>query len=177
MPDNLAGAEFPSIESRLADLLAAGGQPGTFLDGLAELYRERVGWMLLTLLVFDVRNRLGRRIYTTDPVNYPTSQAKPMMESDWSERVLTRGETFVANTCEEFRPHFVDWEKLRGLGMESAVNYPIIVDRVALGTVNLTAQRGFYTPERVAAGRALSPLAALGFLLIERSSGGMADKQ
>lgn len=153
-------------ETGLADLLAARGQPSVFLDSLAALYKARVGWDMLTMLVFDLKRRVGRRVYTTDAVNYPVSVDKPMSKSDWSERVLKRHEIFVANRHEEFKAHFVDWEKLRGLGMESAVNYPIVVDGAALGTVNLTAGAGFYSADRVEAGKELRPFAALGFLLL-----------
>jgi hypothetical protein len=164
-------APVPS-EATLAGLLAAPGQPSVFLDGLAALYKARVGWNMLTLLVFDLKRRVGRRVYTTDAANYPVSAEKPMANSDWSERVLNRHEIFVANRHEEFKPHFVDWEKLRGLGMESAVNYPIVVDGAALGTVNLTAGAGFYSPDRVEAGKALAPLAALAFFLLARNDPG-----
>jgi hypothetical protein len=157
-------------ETDLADLLAAPGQPAIFLDGLAALYRARVGWDMLTLLVFNRERRVGRRVYTTDAAHYPVGAEKPMAESDWSERVLGRHEIFVANRHEEFKAHFVDWEQLRAMGMEAAVNYPIIVDGVALGTVNLTAGARYYAPERVAAGKALAPMAALGFLLIARTA-------
>ncbi len=168
----MSGADSMMTDARLAQALAAAGQPRPFLDTLAEAYRERSGWTMLTLLVFDRAERLAHRVYTTDPVNYPTSAAKPVAVSDWVERVLDRGETFVANTHEEFRPHYVDWEKLRDLGIGSAVNYPVMVNGAVLGTVNLTAGPGFYTPPRVAAGHALTPYAALGFLLIARTTQG-----
>jgi hypothetical protein len=158
-----------SSESGLADLLTAPGQPLVFLDGLAALYKARVGWDMLTMLVFDLKRRVGRRVYTTDAVNYPVSVDKPMAKSDWSERVLGRHEIFVANRHEEFKAHFVDWEKLRALGMESAVNYPIVVDGAVLGTINLTAGVGFFSADRVEAGKELRPFAALGFLLLARS--------
>lgn len=158
----------------IAALLAKKGQPGPFLRGLAELYRERVGWKMLTLMTFDVTRGMARRIFTTDEKNYPTSAEKPMADSDWGEMVLKRGEIFVANRYEEFKPHYVDWEKLRGLGLESAVNFPAIVDGETLGTVNLTAGPGFYTKDRIEAGRGLAPLAVLGFLLISRTAAGAA---
>jgi hypothetical protein len=157
-----------SNELDLSEHLTAKGQPAPFLEGLAEAYRTRVGWTMLTLLVFDQKRRVGRRVFTTDPVNYPVSSEKPMAESDWGDRVLKRREVFVANRPEEFKPHFVDWEKLVGMGMLSALNYPIVVDGEVLGTVNLTAGANFYSADRVEAGKALNPLAALGFLLIER---------
>ncbi len=160
--------DLAPVGLRLAERLADKHQPAAYLDALAEAYRERAGWTMLTLLVFDEKRRVGRRVYTTDAINYPTSSEKPMADSDWGERVLKRREIFVANRHEEFKPHFIDWEKLVGMGMESAVNYPVVVGGAVIGTVNLTAGPNFYTTARVEAGKALTPLAALGFLLIER---------
>ena len=154
--------------------LAASDQPGRYLDALAACYRAEAGFAMLTLLVFDRARRLARRVYTTDPLNYPTGTDKQVAASDWVDRVLDRAEVFVANHHQEFRPHYVDWEKLRDLGMESAVNYPVVVGGAVLGTVNLTAGPAFYTPPRVAAGLALTPLAALSFLLLERTGHGAA---
>jgi hypothetical protein len=159
-----------AIEPDLSGLLAAKGQPNAYLEGLAEAYRATAGWSMLTLLVFDEKRRVGRRIFTTDPVNYPVSSEKAMAESDWGDRVLKRHEVFVANRPEDFKPHYIDWEKLVGMGLLSALNYPIVVDSAVLGTVNLMAGSNYYSPPRVEAGRRLAPLAALGFLLIERSA-------
>jgi hypothetical protein len=159
-----------SIESDLAGSLAAKGQPRRYLEGLAEAYRATAGWSMLTLLVFDEKRRVGRRIFTTDPVNYPVSTEKAMAESDWGDRVLKRHEVFVANRPEDFKPHYIDWEKLVGMGLLSALNYPVVVDGEVLGTVNLMAGSSYYSPQRVEAGRRLAPLAALGFMLIERSA-------
>ncbi len=171
----MAGPEMPRTTSKIsrdgqfAERLAMGGQPQAYLDWLATLYKRRVGWKMLTLMTFDPKRRLARRVYTTDEENYPVSADKPMTDSDWGDLVLKGREVFVARRHEEFKPHFVDWEKLRALGMEAAVNFPIVLDDAVLGTVNLTAGRGFYTAARVAAGKRLAPFAALGFLLIERA--------
>ncbi len=158
------------IDSDLAAALADTDQPRRYLDALTECYRAAVGFDLLTLLVFDRARRLAHRVHTTDPHHYPTSDAKPVSDTDWVDRVLDRGEVFVANHHQEFRPHYVDWEKLRDLGMDSAINYPVVVGGAVLGTVNLIAGADFYTPARVAAGRALAPLAAIAFLLLDRAA-------
>ena len=49
-----------------------------------------------------------------------------------------------------------------------------MVNGETLGTVNLTAGPGFYTKERIEAGKGLAPLAVLGFLLIGRVAAGAA---
>jgi GAF domain-containing protein len=155
------------IENGPLGFLRAVHQPTAYLDELAALYRAQAGWQMLTLMTFDSKRMLASRIYSSDPVLYPVGGLKPIPPSGWVEQVLQRGEIFVANTVDAFRPHFVDWEKLRDLGLESAVNFPAFVNGKVVGTVNVTAEAGFYSPERIAAGAALAPLAAVGFLLCE----------
>ncbi len=145
--------------------LHADHQPVAYLDKLAALYRAQAGWKMMTLMTFDRATMLASRVYTSDPVQYPAGGVKPILPSGWVEQVLQRGEIFVANDAETFRPHYIDWEKLQGLGLESAVNFPAIVNGKVIGTVNLTAEAGFYSPARIAAGIALAPLASVGFLL------------
>jgi GAF domain-containing protein len=155
------------IENDPLAYLHAGHQPTAYLNELAALYRAQAGWQMLTLMTFDRKQMLASRIYSSDPALYPVGGLKPIPPSGWVEQVLQHGEIFVANDAQAFRPHYVDWEKLRDLGMESAVNFPATVNGDVIGTVNLTAGAGFYTPARVAAGAALAPLAAVGFLLCE----------
>ena len=157
------------IEQDLSALLAAKGPPDAFIAGLAQMFKERVGWKMLTLTTYSLKLNTVRRVFTTDAVDYPVYAQKPLTESDWADLVIARGQLFVAGRREDYKAHYVDWEKLYGLGLESAVNFPAVVAGETIGTVNLLeTERDFYTPERVAAGRALVPMAVLAFLLISR---------
>ncbi len=158
------------LEASLIERLGAPGQPASYLDGLVELYQRDVGWKMLTLMTFDDVGAVASRVYTTDPANYPVSGRKAMTGNGWTEQVLHRQEVFVANTHEEFRPHYTDWEKLRDLGYGAAVNFPVVVDGHTVGTVNLVAEAGFYAPQRVQAGVKLTPMAAVGFLLLAQQA-------
>lgn len=160
-------------EQSLTALLAAPGPPDAFIAGLAQLFKERVGWQMFTLTTYNLKRNMVRRVFTTDPAHYPASAEKPLTDSDWTDLVLKRGQLFVAKKWEDFQPHYVDWEKLRALKLESALNYPAVVAGESIGTVNLLERENdFYTPERVAAGLPLVPLAALAFLLIARAESG-----
>lgn len=151
----------------VAGALRGSGQPDAVFAVLERLYRQRVGFKMLTFMTTDREARIGRRVFTTSPETHPVGADKPVTESDWIEMVLDRQEIFVANSVEDFRPHYVDWEFLREMGIGSAINYPIVVNGTTIGAVNLTAEPGYYTPERVAAGEPLSGLSALAFLLLD----------
>ena len=162
-----------TIEQNLPALLAAEGPPDKFIAALAQLFKDRVGWKMLTFTTYSLKQNTVRRVFTTDAVHYPVDAQKPLTESDWADLVITRGQIFVAAKREDYKAHYVDWEKLYALKLESAVNFPIVVAGETIGTVNLLEHEpDFYTPERVSAGRVLEPLAALAFLLITRAEAG-----
>lgn len=153
---------------RISEALRQPNQPEPVLDVLQSLYQERVGFKMLTIIKANLAQRVGRRIFTTNPHTHPVGRDKPITDSNWADHVLIGQELFVANSVEEFRPHYTDWEMLQAMGIGSAINYPVVVDGITVGTVNLTAEPDFYTPERVAAGKALSGLAAIAFLLLQQ---------
>ena len=59
---------------------------------------------------------------------------------------------------------FPDFELIRSLGCESALNLPVVVAGRVIGTVNLLHEEGYYTDERVAAAANLLPYATIAFL-------------
>lgn len=162
-PDSIGQAYI-----KVAEALRQEGQPAPVFAALESLYRERVGFKMLTILRSDRAARVGRRFFTTSPETHPVGADKPVTDSNWVEMVLDRQQLFVANTVEEFRPHYTDWELLQSMGIGSAVNYPVVINGVTVGAVNLTAEEGFYTPERVAAGEPLTGLAAIAFMLLDQ---------
>ncbi|WP_307742824.1 M24 family metallopeptidase [Gemmobacter fulvus] len=109
------------------------------------------GARLFTVTVQDNRAGLARRAYTSHPVEYPTSVAKPLQQDAWSRQVLVEGRTFVANTTPEFAVHFFDHAQINALGCESAVNIPLIAAGEVLGTINILDVEHHFTPARVAA--------------------------
>lgn len=71
-----------------------------------------------------------------------------MGNSAWTEQVIGRGETFVANTTAEFSPYFSDHALINELGCEAAINIPIIQEKQVVATVNILDAAQHFTPER-----------------------------
>ncbi|MEZ5667174.1 MAG: ATP-binding cassette domain-containing protein [Alphaproteobacteria bacterium] len=141
-------------EAQMRDRIA--GRTGE--DAFAAFHRRAdaaVGTRLFTVLTLDRAAGLARRAYTSHPVDYPVSGAKPIQANDWFAQVVDRGETFVANDHAGVAAVFFDHELIRSLGCESAVNLPIADGGTVVGTVNILHQAGWFTPERVAALEAL----------------------
>ncbi len=113
----------------------------------AELHK-RVGGLLFTVTVLDRKAGLAQRVYTSHPETYPVSGTKPMSQGAWSDMVIDRGETFVANTVAEFAIYFPDHAVIESLGCKSALNVPII-DRQVIGTVNVLDREHYFSHDVV----------------------------
>jgi hypothetical protein len=83
----------------------------------------------------------------------------------WVETVLEGKRPFSALTIEEIAVVFPDFELIRSLGCESAMNLPVVVGDQVIGTINLLHEKGYYTGARVAAAvEHLLPFATVAFL-------------
>lgn len=124
------------------------------MQAYAELHHAcaDLGTILFTVTVLDPARDLCWRAYTSHPVEYPTQGTKPLTHDAWHDQVITRRETFVANTPAAFEKVFFDHALITSLGLGSAVNIPVAdVSGKVLATVNLLAEAGHFTPARLAA--------------------------
>ena len=107
------------------------------------------GTRLFTVAIQDEAKGLAWRAYTSHPVEYPVSGTKPLHKDGWYDHTILRQRTFVANTPEEFALYFFDHALISSLGLGSCINVPVVHDSHVLGTVNLLAEAGHFTPARV----------------------------
>ena len=122
-------------------------------DTFAALHRaaqEACSARLFTVTVLDRAAGLARRSYSSHPDVYPVTGTKPIGDSHWTELVIGRGETFVANETAGFSPYFSDHALINELGCEAAMNIPVSEGGQVVGTVNILDREGHFTPERVA---------------------------
>jgi hypothetical protein len=111
-----------------------------------------LGTILFTITVLDPARDLCWRAYTSHPVEYPAQGTKPLTHDAWHDQVITRRETFVANTPAAFEKVFFDHALITSLGLGSAVNIPLAdASGTVLATVNLLADAGHFTPDKLAA--------------------------
>ena len=110
-----------------------------------------LGIILFTITVLDPARDLCWRAYTSHPVDYPTQGTKPMTHDAWHTQVITRRETFVANTPVAFKTVFFDHALITSLGLGSAANIPIAdASGKVLATVNLLAEPHHFTAAKLA---------------------------
>lgn len=115
-----------------------------------------LGTRLFTITVQDNARDLCWRAYTSHPIEYPISGTKPLTRDGWFEACITAQKTFVANTTPEFAKFFFDHALISSLGLGSCVNIPVIDKGVVLGTINLLAEEGHFTPDRLVKYEALA---------------------
>lgn len=110
-----------------------------------------LGTRLFTVTLHDPAQGLVRRAFSSNPAAYAVSGTKPLSDDAWSRQVIGRGEAFVANHDREFKDLFPDHAQIVALGCRSCANLPIVRDGHVVGTANLLAEEGHFTPERLAA--------------------------
>ncbi len=150
-----------------AALAISRDQPGTTYRALGRLVNRTIGVKLFTLMEIDHDRDVAWRCYTNMPDSYPLQGEKPILQNRWSDIVIGRHETFVANSFEEIAEVFADNALIRSLGCESCLNLPILIRGRLRGTLNCLHEAGHYTPDRVAAALSLKPAGALAFLMAE----------
>jgi hypothetical protein len=145
--------------------LAGPDQPRAAFAALEEIAVATVGTLLFTAMTFDMVRLKALRIYSGNETAYPTGGWKDVTPGLWVETVLEGKRPFSALTIEEIAVVFPDFELIRSLGCESAMNLPVVVGGQVIGTVNLLHEQGYYTVERVAQAMAeLLPFATIAFL-------------
>lgn len=147
------------------DAIAQAGQPQETFRALEALVEQTVGVKLFTLMQLDHRRGVAWRNFSNMPDAYPTSGEKPIPDNAWSQQVLDRHETFVANTIEEIAAVFPDHDLIRSLGCQSCINIPVVIAGRTIGTLNCLHDVGHYTPDRVARSEELKTPGALAFLM------------
>ena len=134
----------------VAALAAKGDQPTVAMDAFGAHVIAVTGARLVTLMTSDPDTGEAQRIYSNMPQDYPVSGSKPMNRTHWSEVVLEKHETYVANDIATIAGVFFDHEQIAALGCEAVVNLPIVLNGTVLGTINCLDRAGYFTPERVA---------------------------
>ncbi|MES2540231.1 MAG: GAF domain-containing protein [Pseudomonadota bacterium] len=114
-----------------------------------------LGTRLFTVTKLDEEKALFARVFTSHPVEYPVSGTKPMERDGWYDTTIAARRTFVANTPPEFAKYFFDHELIVSLGLGSCINIPVVDGGRVLGTVNILAEAGHFTPVKLDAYEAL----------------------
>jgi hypothetical protein len=143
-----AMAEAPSAEAALAQVdayrrLFAG--PGIFSIQLNVTTRD------------DPCNEIRlQRLYSSAGSEFPVQGRKRKTLTPWTETLFVRGQVFVAEGSAALEQTFDDYAQMRLLGLNAAVNVPLLQGRLCYATFNVFGTRGGWQPAQVLALRLLA---------------------
>jgi hypothetical protein len=126
----------------------------TDLASVAEVTAS--GHRLFTVMRLHAASAEVERLYSSLPDAYPVSGRKPKQGTPWGEQVLDRGEIFIANSPDEVRAAFADYELIFSLGIGAIMNVPIRFRGRSLGTMNICSEAGWFSDANRAPGRLLA---------------------
>ncbi|MBF9051254.1 GAF domain-containing protein [Roseobacter sp. HKCCD9010] len=136
---------------------------------LEELCQVMMGHKLFSCSIFRMsgpQQGVAARVYSNDAGSYPISGLKEIVPNRWTEHVILRRQTFVANSVDGFMDVFPDHALIASLGLGSVVNLPVILRGEFIGTVNMLHTAGHYTDARL---RAMEDLVVPSLLAFEAS--------
>lgn len=142
----------------LARAVAAGGGTEAAFKAAEDSFRAAIGFTLFTVMLYDEGHKNSVRFYSSDIGNYPVGGSKPMERNAYYQHVVLEGRAFVANTPDEWKPFYVDYEKVFALGLRSAVNVPIRIGGRTVGSVNILHADRPYSQEDATFGQGLATL-------------------
>lgn len=146
------------------------GQPTPLYDVIKDALGRVIGHRLFTLMVFDPRSRDAQRLYSSDPENYPVGGRKAMSQTPWGAKVIDGKTAWIGYSAEDIRWAYPDHELIASLGLESALNLPVIYNDRFIGSANLLHDANWYHPEDIEIGAPFAALLAAPFRDFERSS-------
>lgn len=109
----------------------------------------------------DPRNEIRlQRLFSSADGEFPVKGRKRKTLTPWTETLFVRGEVFVAEGCEALEQTFDDYAQMRPLGLNAAVNVPLLKGRQCYATFNVFGTRGRWQPAELLSLRLLALAAA-----------------
>jgi GAF domain-containing protein len=147
-------ADFASV----AEATASAHESEAVFRAVEALAQKAIGFRLFTVMRLHAASAEVERLYSSLPDAYPVSGRKPKQGTPWGEQVLDRGEIFIANSPDEVRAAFADYELIFSRGIGAIMNVPIRFRGRSLGTMNICAEACWFTDADRAPGRLLASL-------------------
>ena len=142
----------------VAQTTASADETDATFRAVERLTRQVIGFHLFTVMQLHRERQEVERVYSSLPEAYPVSGRKPKRGTKWGTAVLDRGEIFVANSPDEVRAAFADYELIFSLGIGAIMNVPVRFRGRSLGTMNICSDAGWFADADHATGRLLASL-------------------
>jgi hypothetical protein len=144
--------------ARVQAAIGAKHAPDEPYEAVEHLAQRVLGHRLFTVMRHREETAEVERVYSNNTTAYPVGGRKRKMGTAWGEKVLDRGEVFIAANPDELRQAFPDHELIFSLGIGSIMNVPIGYGGRILATMNISGEAGQYRDEDVPTAKALGAL-------------------
>jgi hypothetical protein len=151
----------------IAQITASADEADATFRAVERLTQQVIGFHLFTVMRLHSGSQEVERLYSSLPEAYPVSGRKPKQGTKWGAAVLDRGEIFIANSPDEVRAAFADYELIFSLGVGAIMNVPVRFRGRSLGTMNICSDAGWFADSDRATGRLLASLLAPPLLATE----------
>ncbi len=109
----------------------------------------------------DPKNEIRlQRFYSSNGSEFPVQGRKRKTLTPWTQTLFVQRRVFVAEGRDVLERTFDDFAEMRPLGLNAAVNVPLLKDNVCYATFNVFGTRGCWQPSEIMALRLLALAAA-----------------
>ena len=111
---------------------------------LDEVIQAEYGHKLFTLFrVLETEGEI-ERLYSSNSEAYPLQGRKQKQDTVWGRVVLDGGNVLISKDSDDLRRNFPDFEIIKGLGIRSMINVPVIWNGQILGSANISHEEANY---------------------------------
>ena len=165
-PDQEAFVSLPiSTIELLCDAIQNAGTGAAFMDPIDHARMDWLGAGLLTINLNATQPGMHadalelRRIWSSDTSAYPVGGQKRKAMTAWTRTLFLRREIFKAEGEAAMRDTFDDYATMAALGLQCALNVPIVREQTCVGVFNFLSPLPRWTKPQIAATRLLAMLA------------------
>ena len=112
-----------------------------------------IGQRLFTVTAFDAAAMQVQRVYSSNPTAYPVGGRKPKLDTEFGRRVLIEMQPVTCEGDDAIARFFDDHEKIRGLGLHSSINAPVVDRDRCIGVLNFLMPGAQVTEDQLQAAR------------------------
>jgi hypothetical protein len=101
-----------------------------------------------------------QRFYSSSADRFPVQGRKRKTLTPWTETLFLRRRIVVSEGVEALQRNFDDYEQMRPLGLQRALNVPLLKDDITYATFNVFGTPAYWQEDEIVAMRVLALLAA-----------------
>ena len=110
-----------------------------------------IGHQLFTVTAFDAGAMQVQRVYSSDAAAYPVGGRKPKRDTEFGRQVLIGRQPLICEGDAAIARIFDDHETIRGLGLHSSINAPVLDAGRCVGVLNFLMKGQRVTPNQMRA--------------------------